>query len=150
MLIIEKQLLTKPFVDVIQHEYLLDDLLDGVSEYISDNLSRAIIKGEQKKVFYVSGMARKHHLGLANYLNSKVLDKHKIVSEVARGEFAGFPTRHTWLKINDLIIDLTISQFKDKRIDTYAKIRQLLDSQCFMCDNPSNIIYRLYKQDAKR
>ena len=148
MLIIEKQLLTKPFVDVINHEHLLEDLLDGVSEFISDNLSRAVIKGEQKKVFYVSGMARKHHSRLADYLNSRVLDKHKLESELAQGEFASFPTRHTWLKINDLIIDLTISQFKDKRIDTYAKIRQLLDSHCFMCDNPSNIIYRLYKQDA--
>ena len=148
MLIIENKLLTKPFVDVIKHEYLLDDLLDGVSEYISDNLSRAVIGGEQKKVFYVSGMARKHHNGLANYLNSRILHKHKLISEIAKGEFAGFPTSHTWLKINDLIIDLTISQFKDKRLDTYAKVRQLLDSYCFMCDNPSNIIYRLYKQNA--
>lgn len=149
MLIIEKQLLTKPFVDVIKHEHLLEDLLDGISEYVSDNLSRAVVGGKQEKVFYISGMARKHHMALANYLNSRILHKHKIESEIAQGEFANFPTRHTWLRINDLIIDLTISQFKDKRIDTYDKIRQLLDSHCFLCDNPSNIIYRLYKQDAK-
>ena len=148
MLIVKENLKINPFIDIINHEYLIDDLLDGIYEYVSDNLHKAVIKGQLEKVFYIGGMANHHHKGLANYLNSKILERHKLTSQISQGEFAGYPTEHTWLKINNMIVDLTISQFKDKQIDTYNKFRELLDSHCFICDNPSNIIYRLYKQDA--
>ena len=150
MIIVNEKFKLQPVVDIRYHNELLSDIIDSLEEYISENIRKTIVKGSPKNVFYISGMANKHHSKLDNYFKKNVLQKHKLSSKLISGEFAGYPSKHYWLNIDGMIVDLTISQFKDKRINTYNKLRTLLDSHCFICDNPSNIIYRLYKPDATR
>lgn len=150
MIIIDKKFVLAPLVDLVKYYNFEIELVEALEAYISENTRKTIVSGEKKDVFFISGMSNKHHRELNLYLNHKVLDRYKAEGRLISGEFANFPMKHYWININGLIIDLTIKQFKDKKIDTYNKFRELLDTDCFISDNPNNIIYRLYKPDATR
>ena len=143
--ILNNQIQCEPLVDVINNYAFLDDLKEAIDEYMFDNKQRTIINGEPIDVFYVSGLAEHHHDALADYLNSTVLKPTNNRTELSEGCFADFPVQHYWLKLGDIIIDITIKQFSDKHIDLSDKLKQLLDHQYFICDNPANLFYQLYK-----
>ena len=135
----------KSLIDVINKYGFLGALQEAIDEYIIDNKQRTIIDGEPKEVFYISGLAKQHHEALADYLNATVLKTINQHTELAEGYFADFPAQHYWLKLNDLIIDLALRQFYDKDIVLSDNLKQLLDHKYFICDNPDNHFYQLYK-----
>jgi hypothetical protein len=139
------QIEQQPLIDVINQYDFLDDLHLAINEYIIDNKQRTIIYGEPLEVFYVSGLAEHHHEALADYLNSTILKPTNQHAELTEGYFADFPNPHFWVNIDNLIIDIAIKQFADKSIDLFDSLKQLLDHQCFICDNPTNHFYQLYK-----
>ena len=140
------QIQLKPLVDLINKYSFIDNLQDAIDEYMISNKQKTVIAGEPFEVFYVSGLAEHHHDRLADYLNSTVLQSAETKAEIVNGNFANYPIRHFWLEIGDLIIDVTIRQFADKNIELQDTLKQFLDHQCFICDNPENPFYQLYQQ----
>lgn len=146
MLIIrDNQFIHEPLVDIISHGHLLHDLEDAVNEYIASHKQRAIIAGKSEDVFYVSGMAEHHHSGLADYLNATIFKNSDVEARLRQGHFADYPMIHTWIEVGDIIIDVTVKQFSDKNITLLSTLKQLLDHRYFICDNPQNCFYSLYR-----
>ena len=146
MLIIrDNQITHDPLTDIINGEHLLHDLETAINEYIIGNKQRVVINGKNEDAFYVSGMAMHHHARLANYLNSTVLKNFNVEAETRQGHFADYPSIHTWISVGDIIIDVTIKQFTDKNIALLDTLKQLLDHRYFICDNPKNCFYALYR-----
>jgi len=144
LFIINNQISTQPIVDIINDEVRVDDLCAAIEDYIISHKQKTFINGEPAEVLPVSGLAEAHHRNLAEHLNAAVFnDSDKAV--VKEGIFADYPLKHFWIQSSDLIIDIAIKQFADKHIDAPKTLRELCDCQCFVCDNPENAIYRLYK-----
>lgn len=139
------QLNFTPLIDVVNHNEIISDLSEQIVEYILENTHRAIVDGEPQCVFYASGMAEHHHSRLAHYLNKHVF-RDLLQAKTVKGSFADYPTSHHWIMADDLLIDLAISQFRDKEIFLHDEsLKEKLDCHCFICDNVENPIYQLYQ-----
>ncbi len=145
MIIIERNKIQhQPMIDVINDYHFLNDLSAAIDEYMLANQQKTFVDGKPMQVFYVSGMAERHHERLVDYLNSRILREAPEKAILTKGHFAKFPTTHYWLQIDDLIVDITIKQFCDKSLDIYDSLKQLLDYQYLVSDNPQNSIYNMY------
>ncbi|MFH0779531.1 MAG: hypothetical protein V1928_01605 [Parcubacteria group bacterium] len=138
------QLNFTPLIDVVNHGEIISDLSDRIVEYILENAHQAIVSSEPELVFYVSGLAEHHHSRLTHYLNKHIFRDYSQAKTV-KGSFADYPASHYWIMAGDLLIDLAISQFRDKEIFLHDdSLKEKLDCHCFICDNAKNPIYKMY------
>lgn len=145
MLIIEKKFNFLPLIDTINSEQNLDLILDFIAEYIQDAARRTVLAGESKRILHISGLADYHHTRLFNYLYKQSLQKtYKL--DLVRGEFGDTNVKHSWIKIDDFIIDLTIKQFQSLSNTAPSYLRRFFDTQCYISNNTSSLIYNLYHQ----
>jgi len=144
LFIINNQISATPIIDLLNAEIPTDELLAAIEDYIISHKQKTFINGEPAEILPVSGLAEAHHNNLAEHLNAAIFKGDDKVM-VKEGMFANYPMKHCWIQSGDLIIDLAIKQFADKHIDAPPILRDLCDCQCFVCDNPENALYRLYK-----
>jgi hypothetical protein len=131
-------------IDVINYRHLVEDLKEAIVEYIISNQQRAILNGAQQNVFHVSGLSQYHHDRLGEYLNRHLLKGNNLQASPTAGQFAQYPVRHNWLQLDDMIIDIAVSQFAEKEINLLPRNNELTKQHCFICDNPQNFFYNLY------
>lgn len=143
LFIIDEEIQGSPIIDLHDDFGLKDLLIEAIEDYIIGRQRKTVIDNEPQSVFPVSGLAQYHHDNLKKYLDSTLPDDNSI--EVINGTFANFPLRHTWLKIGDAIIDLTVRQFADKEIELPLAIKNMLDCSYFASNNKDNLIYQLYR-----
>lgn len=144
LFIINNQVSSSPIIDLVDEEISAADLRAAIEDYIISHRQKTFINGEPAEVLPVSGLAETHHQNLADHLNAALFSgRNKAV--VREGTFANYPMKHFWVQAGDLIIDIAIKQFADKQLETPSVLRQFFDCQCFICNNPENAIYRLYK-----
>ncbi|OGF35081.1 hypothetical protein A2482_05325 [Candidatus Falkowbacteria bacterium RIFOXYC2_FULL_48_21] len=145
LFIINNQISSSPVIDLVNENVSADDLRAAIEDYIISHKQKTFINGEPAEVLLVSGLAEAHHQNLAEHLNTAIFRRNDDKAVVKEGTFANYPMKHCWIQSGDLIIDLAIKQFADKQLDAPEILRSLCDCQCFICDNPDNAIYRLYK-----
>ena len=143
MIIINPNFKLQPVADV-QDQIELQELKNLIEEFIHENVQPIVAAGQKQNAFYVSGMAKKHHFGLIDYLKRHWHRKQNSTLNLTNGYFANFPTEHYWIKAGNMIIDVTIRQFADKPVELAQTIKDALKCDCFICDNPNNPIYQLY------
>ncbi|KKR07597.1 MAG: hypothetical protein UT32_C0009G0058 [Parcubacteria group bacterium GW2011_GWC2_39_14] len=141
MLIIEKSFSFQPFIDLQKPEININDIIQRIEEYIHEKTRKTIIDGQPVHVLNISGLADYHHNELANYLRSNRCD-----CNVESGEFGETPIKHCWIKINDLLIDLTIKQFENCPNCAPSYLRQFFDTHCYVSNNSESLIYKLYRK----
>ncbi len=145
MIIIKNnELNLQTLVDVINYKHLVEDLTEVITEYIINNQQRTVINGDEQNVFHISGLSNYHHDRLGTYLNRHLLKEKDAQAQLTAGQFAQYPGRHHWLQLDDLIIDIAISQFAQQEMDLLPPDNPLLGRHCFICDNPKNFFYNLY------
>jgi len=145
LIFIKDKLSHDPIVDVDSNNSYLSTIQGAIEEYIHENKQKTIQQGQPLQAFYISGMAKHHHNNLSNYLNQTVLKSLNEKAIVEQGKFANYPISHYWIRLNDLIIDLTIKQFFNKDLGLIDSLVQYLNSSYFVSNNKSNPIYQLYK-----
>jgi len=134
----------KTLVDVINYQSLVEELTETLKEYIVSHQQRVVINGSVANVFHISGLSSYHHENFADYLNRTILKNTRQQAHLTPGHFAHYPSRHHWLQIDDLILDLAISQFKNKPLPLLDTIPEARQTHCFISDNPRNYLYNLY------
>ena len=145
LFIVNNQVSSLPIIDLVNEKVSTDDLRAAIEDYIISHKQKTFINGEPAEVLPVSGLAESHHRQLVEHLNTAIFHNSNDKAVIKEGTFANYPMKHFWIQSGDMIIDLAIRQFADKQLDAPEILRSLCDCQCFICDNPDNAIYRLYK-----
>ena len=132
-----KQIDFQPIIDLREHNDLESDIKDLVENYVMEHTQKTIIDKKPKTVFYISGLAKKHHTDLAVHVNRRIkLPKH-YEAKLKVGLF-NKKMDHYWLQIGpNLVIDLAINQFLNS-VENSNKMHY------FISNNPLNKIYNLY------
>lgn len=144
LLIKNNQICAEPIIDVINNAPLGTHLPELVEQYILRHKMPMINYGEMAEAFYLSGLSNYHHPRLLHYL-SGTGDYPNVALQT--GFFAEHHNPHIWLKIGEIIVDLTICQFADKVVKIFPGLNFLLHCSYFISNNPRNYIYQLYREN---
>jgi len=140
MIILNTQFSFNPLIIVNNNQKLVTKILPTLEKFIHLFPQKSMHNGELLQTFPVSGLAKQQHTLLQNFL----FDQHLLGSYVIKGHFANPTQTHFWLRINDLLIDLNFGQFKNKNLEISPLLNEYFERQIFVCDQPQNLIYRLY------
>lgn len=136
-----------PFMDVVDHEELVPQLLELIEEYMLANKVRTIADEIDQDVFFISGLSEAHHRDLAGYFNDFALHKQAFNAEFVSGSLGEFPRTRHWIDIDGLIIDIAFSNLKNEQEELPEYFDNFRECNCFICDNPKNLVYGLYKAE---
>ncbi|MFA6536852.1 MAG: hypothetical protein WCT18_00460 [Patescibacteria group bacterium] len=129
-----------------EHDYLFE-LKNLILEFLIREKQLAYVESQKIEFVPISGLAQTHHENLGAYLNDFLFrDLPNAFARVACGKFADFPLTHYWLRVNDLLVDLSIKQFANKPIPTFRAYGPLLENHIFISDNANNPIYKMYNE----
>lgn len=124
-------------IDLADKQELKDELQELIESYIVENTQRAVINNKVQNVFYISGLAKKHHLNLANQINKSIKLPTYYQATLVKG-MLGHKFEHFWLKLGgNLIVDLCLYQFL-KQLNPQHEIHYII------CNNPLNKLFDLY------
>jgi hypothetical protein len=134
-----------PLIDVVDHEDLVPDLLEMIEEYMLANKVRTVYEDNDQEVFFISGLSEVHHQALSEYLNNYAFEDEEFEAVPVSGSWGDFPAAKHWLDIDGLIVDIGFSDLKDRTEDLPEYYDNFQTCNCFISDNPKNVLYNLYR-----
>lgn len=144
MLIVRRNYRIAPYVELSKPVENIDRLIDHIQDYIIEKSRQSHYQDELVRILHLSGLAEYHHTELANYLNRQL--KKNFTFKKEAGEFSCLPVKHWWLTMGDLIVDITIKQFKNKPHLLPSYLQTIAEADCYISNDPQSIIYKLYKK----
>lgn len=135
----------KPLIRVIQPSLNTYALQKVIEDYIEENSLPSFYRGQVVNALSVTGQAQEHHLVLRYYLNSA--NDVPLVFRLTKGFFMTEDIEHHWLQSDNLIIDLSIQQFKKYPYLQENPLIKISDFSYLICDNPQDLIHQLYFEE---
>jgi len=144
MIIVKRNFRLSPYIETIKPISNLDLILALIEEYIKEKARQSVFEGQKERILHLSGLAEYHHKTLLNYLNRNIQTKDNF--HLVEGEFGPNQIKHWWLKADDLLIDLTLKQFRNHTNLFCNPWQIVLTNDCYLSNNSASKIYQYYHQ----
>jgi hypothetical protein len=135
----------QPLIRVIRPELNTFALRESIGDFIHDRSSSGFVNGRLAPIFHVTGLAEALSEELARFLNAqKIAD---LEFGIKQGHFSDSQIDHSWVQSAEVIIDITIRQFRNFPQLSNNPLLNMSEFDYLICDNQSDPLYQLYFEE---